>query len=110
MITRQPICGGNSADKMSLLPPEVHSALSQLLRGLTTADNAVRSQAEEQLNNDWIQNRPDVLLMGLVEQIHGAEDAGVSAGLEDEKREEEALSCLPPALSLPVLYMASSNS
>ncbi|CAL5867384.1 uncharacterized protein PFLUO_LOCUS1602 [Penicillium psychrofluorescens] len=59
---------------MSLLPPEVHTALSQLLRALSTPDNAVRTQAEEQLNNDWVQNRPDVLLMGLVEQIEGAED------------------------------------
>ncbi|KAJ5672118.1 hypothetical protein N7507_001245 [Penicillium longicatenatum] len=59
---------------MSLLPPEVHTALSQLLRSLSTPDNAVRSQAEDQLNNDWVQNRPDVLLMGLAEQIGGAED------------------------------------
>ncbi|GES60696.1 importin beta-3 subunit [Aspergillus terreus] len=59
---------------MSLLPPEVHSALSQLLRALSTPDNAVRAQAEDQLNNDWIQNRPDVLLMGLAEQIQGAEE------------------------------------
>ncbi|KAJ5679014.1 Importin subunit beta-3 [Penicillium macrosclerotiorum] len=59
---------------MSLLPPEVHTALSQLLRALGTPDNAVRSQAEEQLNNDWVQNKPDVLLMGLAEQIAGAED------------------------------------
>jgi hypothetical protein len=64
---------------MSLLPQEVHSALSQLLRALSTADNAIRSQAEEQLNNDWIQNRPDVLLMGLAEQLEGAEDTLVSA-------------------------------
>ncbi|ODM23487.1 hypothetical protein SI65_01076 [Aspergillus cristatus] len=59
---------------MSLLPPEVHSALGQLLRALSTADNTVRTQAEEQLNNDWALNRPDVLLMGLVEQIQAAED------------------------------------
>ena len=63
---------------MSLLPPEVHSALSQLLGALTAADNALRSQAEEQLSNDWAQNRPDVLLMGLVEQIQGAGDTIVS--------------------------------
>jgi hypothetical protein len=66
---------------MSLLPPEVHTALSQLLRSLSTPDNAVRSQAEDQLNNDWVQNRPDVLLMGLAEQIGGAEDTLVSAHL-----------------------------
>lgn len=66
---------------MSLLPPEVHSALSQLLGALTAADNALRSQAEEQLSNDWAQNRPDVLLMGLVEQIQGAGDTIVSVCL-----------------------------
>ncbi|KAL4781897.1 armadillo-type protein [Aspergillus varians] len=59
---------------MSLLPPEVHSALTQLLGALSTADNTVRSQAEEQLNNDWIQNRPDVLLMGLAEQLEAARE------------------------------------
>ncbi|KAJ6021004.1 Importin subunit beta-3 [Penicillium herquei] len=59
---------------MSLLPPEVHTALSQLLAALGTPDNAVRSQAEEQLNNDWVQNKPDVLLMGLAEQIGGAKE------------------------------------
>lgn len=63
---------------MSLLPPEVHTALSQLLRALSTPDNAVRSQAEDQLNNEWVQNKPDVLLMGLAEQIGGAEDTLVS--------------------------------
>lgn len=63
---------------MSLLAPEVHSALSQLLQALTTPDNAVRAQAEEQLNNDWVQNRPDVLLMGLAEQLQGSENPAVS--------------------------------
>ncbi|KAF3892789.1 Importin subunit beta-3 [Trichophyton interdigitale] len=59
---------------MSVLPQEVHTALSQLLLGLSSADNGVRAQAEGQLNNDWVQNRPDVLLMGLAEQIQGSED------------------------------------
>lgn len=63
---------------MSLLAPEVHSALSQLLQALTTPDNAVRAQAEEQLNNDWVQNRPDILLMGLAEQLQGSENPAVS--------------------------------
>lgn len=72
---------------MSLLPPEFHSALSHLLRALTTPDNTIRSQAEDQLNNDWIQNRPDVLLMGLVEQIHDSEDVGVS-GMDLAEKEK----------------------
>ncbi|KAI9777689.1 MAG: hypothetical protein M1839_008608 [Geoglossum umbratile] len=61
---------------MSLLPPEVHTALAQLLQALAASDNAVRSSAEEQLSTDWVQARPDVLLMALVEQIQGSEDPG----------------------------------
>lgn len=66
------------AKMSSLLPPDVHSALSQLLTALSSADNVVRSQAEEQLNNDWVPNRRDVLLMGLAEQLQGAEAESVS--------------------------------
>ncbi|EGC42195.1 karyopherin [Histoplasma capsulatum var. duboisii H88] len=61
---------------MSLLPQNVHVALSQLLLALASADNIVRTQAEEQLNNEWVKGRPDVLLIGLAEQLQGAEDAG----------------------------------
>lgn len=60
---------------MSVLPPEIQHALSQLLSVLQSADNVQRTQAEEQLQNDWVQPRPDVLLMGLVEQIQGATDS-----------------------------------
>ena len=62
---------------MSLLPAEVQGALSQLLQALSSADNAVRSRAEEQLTNDWQTNRPDVLMMGLVEHAQGAQDPAV---------------------------------
>ncbi len=62
---------------MSMLPPEVQTTLTQLLQALSSGDNALRSQAEEQLNNDWTANRPDILLMGLVEQIQGAQDQAV---------------------------------
>lgn len=62
---------------MSVLPQEVHSALSQLLAALSATDNTVRSQAEAQLNEDWVPNRRDVLLMGLAEQLQGAEEATV---------------------------------
>jgi hypothetical protein len=54
---------------MSILPAETHSALGQLLQGLQAADNNIRSQAEERLSTEWAQSQPDVLLMGLVEQI-----------------------------------------
>lgn len=65
----------------SVFPSEVHTALSQLLLALASADNATRSHAEEQLNTEWIGNRPDVLLMGLAEQLHGAPDVSVSLNL-----------------------------
>lgn len=64
---------------MSLLPAEVHTALTQLLQGLQATDNTVRTRVEEQLNTEWIAKRPDMLLMGLAEQMQGAQDEGVSA-------------------------------
>ena len=62
---------------MSVLPAEVHAALSSLLQGLQSTDNTVRAQAEEQLNTEWAQARPDVLLMGLGEQLQGSDNLAV---------------------------------
>lgn len=42
-------------------------------------DNNLRSQAETQLNDEWVAKRPDILLMGLVEQVRGSEDSQVGA-------------------------------
>jgi hypothetical protein len=63
---------------MSVLPPEVHTALANLLKGLQSPDNVERTAAEEQLNREWVGERPDVLLMGLSEQIQLAQDTSVS--------------------------------
>jgi len=62
---------------MSMLPQEITAELSQLLQALQSADNNVRSQAEEHLQNNWTATRPEVLLMGLVEQVAGSHDATV---------------------------------
>ena len=62
---------------MSVLPAEVQGALTQILQALQSPDNTLRSQAEEQLNNDWTPNRPEVLLMGLAEQLQVAENPSV---------------------------------
>lgn len=64
---------------MSVLPESVHTELAQLLDALQSADNSVRTQAEEHLANNWTATRPDVLLMGLVEQIRGSNDPTVSS-------------------------------
>lgn len=63
---------------MSVLPAGFAEALVQLLQGLQSKENTVRTQAEEQLNTEWVAQRPDVLLIGLAEQIQGAQDANVS--------------------------------
>lgn len=62
---------------MSVLPAVVHDALGQLLQGLQSPDNIVRSQAEAELSSGWVQSQPDVLSMGLVEQIQGAGEVSV---------------------------------
>jgi importin-5 len=63
---------------MSVLPAEVHEALNTLLKGLQSADNVERTAAEERLNKEWVGERPDVLLMGLTEQIQLAQETSVS--------------------------------
>ncbi|KAH8887044.1 ARM repeat-containing protein [Thozetella sp. PMI_491] len=60
---------------MSLLPPEITAELTQLLLALQSRDNTVRTQAEEHLQNNWTATRPEVLLMGLAEQVAGSSDA-----------------------------------
>jgi hypothetical protein len=62
---------------MSVLPAEVHAELSQLLQALQSADNNERSQAEEHLATNWTAQKPEILLMGLVEQLHGSTDITV---------------------------------
>lgn len=66
---------------MSLLPGDVHAALSQLLEALQSPENIVRSHAEDSLNNDWVAERADVLLMGLAEKMQINESTQVSNNL-----------------------------
>lgn len=63
---------------MSMLPPEIHAELDQLLQALQSPDNNVRSQAEDHLANNWTATRPDLLLMGLAEQLAASTNASVS--------------------------------
>lgn len=70
------------------VPQEVHTALAQLLHGLQSTDNSIRGTAEEQLNTEWVSQRPDLLLMGLAEQISGSTEDGVSR--EDENTQIKA--------------------
>lgn len=66
---------------MSVLPAEVSAELGQLLQALQSADNSVRSPAEEHLQNNWTATRPEVLLMGLAEQVQMSPDVTVGFDL-----------------------------
>jgi hypothetical protein len=63
---------------MSSLSPEAHQVLTQLLQALQSTDNTARAQAEETLNGEWVNQRPDMLLIGLAEQMQGSQEEGVS--------------------------------
>lgn len=53
---------------MSLLPTDVHQALSQLLNGLASADNSIRSEAEKSLETEWtLKQNVEMLLLFLAE-------------------------------------------
>lgn len=69
------------AENMATLPEHVHAALTNLLRGLQSPDNVERTAAEQQLNEEWFSQRPDVLFMGLSEQLDFAPDSTVSKTL-----------------------------
>ena len=60
------------------LPIQVHQALEELVGFLQSTDNAIRTQAEEQLNRTWVTERPEMLFLGLAEQMQGSQDEGVS--------------------------------
>jgi len=59
------------------LPIQVHQALEELVGFLQSTDNAIRTQAEEQLNRTWVTERPEMLFLGLAEQMQGSQDEGV---------------------------------
>lgn len=62
---------------MSVLSAEVGNALIRLLNQLSSPENDARASAEEQLHAEWVSARPDILLMGLVEQIQNSQEPAV---------------------------------
>ena len=51
----------------SLVPPDVVSQLNQVLLDLVSNDNNLRSSAEQQLNEQWIAQQPELLLLSLAQ-------------------------------------------
>lgn len=65
----------------SILGDDAKAAqLSQLLQALQDPNNVQRTQAEDNLNAQWVDSQPDALLVGLSEQIQRASDPAVCAG------------------------------
>ncbi|KAK0830201.1 importin subunit beta-3 [Friedmanniomyces endolithicus] len=64
------------------LPIQVHQALEELVGFLQSTDNAIRTQAEEQLNRTWVTERPEMLFLGLAEQMQGSQDEGTGEQTE----------------------------
>lgn len=53
---------------MSALPGDIHTALTQLVNGLSSSDNELRSEAERSLESDWTQKENvEMLLIFLAE-------------------------------------------
>ncbi|KAF9394692.1 hypothetical protein CPC16_010607 [Podila verticillata] len=60
---------------MSNVPQDVLDQLVQVLANLVSNDNAIRSAAEEQLNNEWMVKSPDALLSGFAYLSRHREEA-----------------------------------
>ena len=66
----------------SLVPPDVVSQLNQVLLDLVSNDNNLRSSAEQQLNEQWIAQQPDLLLLSLAQLGRTHEETHVRISLE----------------------------
>lgn len=65
---------------MTVLPADVHGALTQLVSNLSSADNATRSAAELTLDSQWsTKENVEMLLVFLAEQACGSENETVRA-------------------------------
>lgn len=62
---------------MSMLGTDTYNELTQTLQALQSPDNAIRSQAEDYLQNTWVNTRPEYLLLGLAEHISNSSDVSV---------------------------------
>lgn len=65
---------------MSVVPEQLHALLLQLLQGLSSADNTIRSKAEKVLETDWSTTQNiEILLTFLAEQACSSGDESSQA-------------------------------
>lgn len=61
-----------------VVPDQVAASLRLLLESLTSTDNTARSTAEAALNNEWLAQQPEILLLGLTHHACSSESPAVS--------------------------------
>ena len=94
---------------MSVLPAEVNAQLAQLLQQLQSADNNVRSQAEDVLQNQWTSQRPEWLLMGLAEQIGTSTSSPVRRSTPPNPAQTGILTLRSPAAVLRSSHLSPDS-
>ncbi|QSL64408.1 hypothetical protein MERGE_001709 [Pneumocystis wakefieldiae] len=62
---------------MSFIQKETALALTSLLSSLKHTDNEIRMKAEASLHEQWIAHEPEILLVGLAEQVNISEDSSL---------------------------------
>jgi hypothetical protein len=66
-----------STTASSLVSSDVVSQLNQVLSSLVSNNNDLRSSAERQLNEQWITQQPELLLLSLAQLGRAHEEAHV---------------------------------
>ncbi|KAB5590286.1 Ran-binding protein 6 [Ceratobasidium theobromae] len=68
-----------SVDMESLIPQQIRTELGQILSNLVLGDNEIRRSAEKVLNDKWLANQPEILLLALAEFSRQSPDAHMRA-------------------------------
>ncbi|KAG8795726.1 hypothetical protein FRC12_010570 [Ceratobasidium sp. 428] len=63
----------------SLVPQQIRTELGQILANLVLGDNEIRRSAEKVLNDKWLANQPEILLLALAEFSRQSPDAHMRA-------------------------------
>ncbi|CAE6486306.1 unnamed protein product [Rhizoctonia solani] len=63
----------------SAIPQQIRAELGQILSNLVLGDNEIRRSAEKVLNDKWLANQPEILLLALAEFSRQSPDAHMRA-------------------------------
>ncbi|KDN34958.1 hypothetical protein RSAG8_12009, partial [Rhizoctonia solani AG-8 WAC10335] len=63
----------------SAVPQQIRAELGQILSNLVLGDNEIRRSAEKVLNDKWLANQPEILLLALAEFSRQSPDAHMRA-------------------------------